>query len=168
MARERNRNDFFDSLRRKSMPTSPSAPGRADETDASMGRSSTQPVSPQSAASASQEDDYSGTPEKSEAAGPSPQKAAPSTAEATSGHHRARENGGEPAMANGGMNGHSGGEGSTDVDSNSACKLFIPAEEEAFLRSLGWEESDDHNEGAPSLTNGSLTCKKLSLCSIAS
>ncbi|BDA42614.1 hypothetical protein COCOBI_03-5070 [Coccomyxa sp. Obi] len=157
VARERNRNDFFDSLRRKSMPTSPLAPGssrgKADEADASVEHpmlgTPAQPVSPQSAGSASREDDCAdaGTGVKStDASDPSPDKATSSAAEGTS-QGQPESLGENDALPNGSMIGGSGSKGSAHINSSPASKLSIPAEEEAFLRSLGWEESDDHNEG---------------------
>ncbi|CAL8467731.1 g7269 [Coccomyxa elongata] len=157
VARERNRNDFFDSLRRKSIPTSPLAPGsscgKTDEADMSMEQpmlgTPAQPVRPQSAGSASREDDCTdaGTVVKStDASDPSPDKTASSAAEGSSEEQPERLGENHP-LPNGSMSGGSGSEGSAHISSSPASKLSIPAEEEAFLRSLGWEESDDHNEG---------------------
>lgn len=156
VARERNRNDFFDSLRRKSMPTSPSAPGssrgKLDEAYESAEHplgTPAQPVSLQSVGSASREDDCidAGTGVKrTDASVPSPDKTASSTAEGAS-QERPESLGQSHALANGAMNGGSGSEGPAHINSSPASKVSIPAEEEAFLRSLGWEESDDHNEG---------------------
>ena len=114
-----------------------------------------QPVSPQSAGSASREDDCAdaGTGVKSaDASDLVPDKTAPSTAEDAS-QERLESLGDSHALTNGAMNGGSGTEGSAHINSSPASTLAIPAEEEAFLRSLGWEESDDHNEGAPSTSH---------------
>lgn len=62
---------------------------------------------------------------------------ASSTAEAFIGIPK--ENGDLSSLANGSMNGHD--------SSKAQSRPVIPAEEEAFLRSLGWEECDDENEG---------------------
>lgn len=73
-----------------------------------------------------------------------------SATEAGSKQHSVDEDGQEAALANGTMNGNGAlnvQESAADVSSSLAAKLVIPAEEEAFLRSLGWEQSDDNNEG---------------------
>ncbi len=114
-----------------------------------------QPVRPQSAGSASREEDCTdaGTGVKStDASDPSPDKTASSAAEGASQEEPERL-GENHALPNGSMSGGSGSEGSAHISSSPASKLSIPAEEEAFLRSLGWEESDDHNEGAPSVSH---------------
>jgi hypothetical protein len=58
------------------------------------------------------------------------------------GSPRQAENSGSAfAMSNGDLNGHA---------ADRCCfasKPTIPADEEAFLRSLGWEDCDDENEG---------------------
>lgn len=168
-AREKDRNSFFKSLRSKGSPAASLPESSAEPADPQPACSALS--APQSPAAMQQhgperiKDPAPGAnvAQSSRAASGSladtgaehapHMSEAPSTAEAAAGGteaHGTGENGssqqGAAAVGNG--NGCSSA-GKAGAGGSRKAKLVMPAEEEAFLRSLGWEAcSDDDDEGA--------------------
>jgi hypothetical protein len=161
-AREKDRNSFFESLRRKDSPVA-SLPDACEEAaPVPSGSALSAPQSPKAAAAAA----ASHAAGSSKPAEEQPQPLAhappwqpgtphaPAPAEASGAARDAASH----SSSNGGawvpaMNGNGSSSSSADQAGPSAgrkaAKLVIPAEEEAFLRSLGWEAcDDDEDEGA--------------------
>ena len=162
-AREKDRNSFFESLRRKDSPAA-SLPDAGD--DAAPEPNSSAPSAPQSPeASAAAAADAAAGHAASSPAQEQPQPSAhalPAEAGVSLAAAPAEAGDTAPAAASGMSN--DGGDWGPPMMGNGSCssadqlgasigrkaaKLVIPAEEEAFLRSLGWEAcDDDEDEGA--------------------
>ncbi|CAL5219795.1 g1700 [Coccomyxa viridis] len=147
-SKERERNSFFDSLRRKSRSPSLAPLGEGEDADADVaeaadaetpsGATAAEPASPVTNARAVP-DSAAVTPEPAERQQHTPPASLAAVGEPDPAETPPAKPGGQPDVAPKPSSSGSLGE-----------RLLIPAEEEAFLRSLGWEGDDmddDDEEG---------------------
>ena len=151
-SKERERNSFFDSLRRKSRSPSLAPLGEGEDADADVaeaadaetpsGATAAEPASPVTNARAVP-DSAAVTPEPAERQQHTPPASSAAVGESNPAETTPAKPGGQPDPAPKPSSSGSLGE-----------RLLIPAEEEAFLRSLGWEGDDmddDDEEGENSM-----------------
>lgn len=147
-SRERERNSFFDSLRRKSRSPSLAPLGESDDAGEDAAADAAAAAVCMEGASAAEPD------EASEPISPAPGLS--DQAAATPGTAGTQQHTPPAAVTEGSASSSAAAKQSSSGSLSE--RLLIPAEEEAFLRSLGWEGSElgeDGEEGACQLTHTS-------------